>query len=168
MIEGMMDESMMSNMGGGSGGRGPGNQGGPNRGQRGGGGGGRGGGQGGGNQRGPGGQSGGGMQNRSQDDRLMERISSINGPTHELPPIDLTEKKFNGRNRLYVGNLTSDVSEEEIQQMFGQYGETHEIFINKEKNFAFLRLVRNFYFFPSLFFLSIFIKMIINYGCFLE
>lgn len=67
---------------------------------------------------------------------------SLSGPTHELPPQDTTEKKFSGRNRLYVGNLTNDVTEEELIQMFSSYGEVSEVFINKEKNFAFLRIVR--------------------------
>ncbi|XP_043513106.1 hrp65 protein-like isoform X1 [Frieseomelitta varia] len=80
------------------------------------------------------------MANRSQDDRLMERIMAISGPTHDLPPQETTEKKFSGRNRLYIGNLTNDVTDEEIQQMFQQYGEISELFVNKEKNFAFLRM----------------------------
>ncbi|KAH0545864.1 Hrp65 protein, partial [Cotesia glomerata] len=73
-------------------------------------------------------------------DRLMERIMSLNGPTHDLPPQDTAEKKFSGRNRLYVGNLTNDISEEEIKNMFSPYGEISELFVNKEKNFAFLRM----------------------------
>jgi len=71
----------------------------------------------------------------------MERVMSISGPTHELPPQDTTEKKFSGRNRLYVGNLTNDVTEEEIQTLFQKYGEISELFVNKEKSFAFLRMV---------------------------
>lgn len=71
----------------------------------------------------------------------MERIMNLSGPTHELPPQDSTEKKFSGRSRLYVGNLTSDVTEEEITEMFSPFGEVAEFFINKEKNFAFLKLV---------------------------
>lgn len=66
---------------------------------------------------------------------------SLNGPTHDLPPQDTAEKKFSGRNRLYVGNLTNDISEEEIKNMFSPYGEISELFVNKEKNFAFLRMV---------------------------
>lgn len=77
----------------------------------------------------------------------MERIMAISGPTHELPSQETTEKKFSGRNRLYIGNLTNDVTEEEIQQMFQQYGEISELFVNKEKNFAFLRMVNLIYFF---------------------
>ncbi|EZA57672.1 Hrp65 protein [Ooceraea biroi] len=80
------------------------------------------------------------MANRSQDDRLMERVMGISGPTHELPPQETTEKKFSGRNRLYIGNLTNDVTEEEIQNMFQKYGEVSELFVNKEKSFAFLRM----------------------------
>lgn len=71
----------------------------------------------------------------------MERVMAISGPTHELPPQDITEKKFSGRNRLYVGNLTNDVSEEEIQTLFQKFGEISELFVNKEKSFAFLRMV---------------------------
>jgi RNA recognition motif-containing protein len=37
--------------------------------------------------------------------------------------------------------LTSDVTEDEITQLFQPYGETAELFVNKEKNFAFIRLV---------------------------
>ncbi|XP_020711353.2 hrp65 protein-like isoform X2 [Athalia rosae] len=82
----------------------------------------------------------GGMGGRSQDDRLMERILNLTGPTHELPSQDTTEKKFSGRNRLYIGNLTNDVTEEELQTMFRAYGEVSEMFVNNEKNFAFLRM----------------------------
>ncbi|KAJ8678646.1 hypothetical protein QAD02_014433 [Eretmocerus hayati] len=122
MIEGLMDDSLLGGRLGPPGGQ---------RGGRGRGGGGRGGG---------GGHDRSMMQGRSQDDRLMERVMSMSGPTYELPPVDLTEKKFAGRNRLYVGNLTSDVTEEEIQQLFSPYGEISELFMNKEKNFAFLRM----------------------------
>jgi splicing factor, proline- and glutamine-rich len=48
--------------------------------------------------------------------------------------------KFSGRNRLYVGNLTSDVKEEELKELFSPYGEISETFINTEKNFAFLKV----------------------------
>ncbi|KAK0162149.1 hypothetical protein PV327_008511 [Microctonus hyperodae] len=136
MIENM-DTNMQENMIGGSmGSSGP-----PGSGRGGmrGGGGGRGGSRGGG---GGGGGGGGdrGMGNRSQDDRLMERVMSLAGPTHELPPQDTAEKKFCGRNRLYVGNLTNDITEEEIQSLFSPFGQVSELFVNKEKNFAFLRM----------------------------
>lgn len=141
MIEAEMGNNENNKMGGGfhGGGRGGG--------MRGGRGGGRGGPGGpGGNRGGPGGGGGGGNggggdgMNRSQDDRLMERIMSIGGPTHELPPQDTSEKKFNGRNRLYIGSLPNDVTDEEIQTLFTPFGEISELFLNKEKNFAFVRM----------------------------
>lgn len=77
---------------------------------------------------------------RSLDDRIQERLNSISGPAYELPTVDTSEKKFSGRNRLYIGNLSADVNEEEITEMFKQFGESSELFINKEKNFGFIRL----------------------------
>jgi proline- and glutamine-rich splicing factor len=62
------------------------------------------------------------------------------GPTHDLPELHCEEVKFSGRNRLYIGNLTSDVSEDELKDMFSPYGEISESFINAEKNFAFLKV----------------------------
>lgn len=59
---------------------------------------------------------------------------------HDLPELMNEEFKFSGRNRLYIGNLTSDVTEEELKEMFKPYGEISEAFINSEKNFAFLKL----------------------------
>lgn len=63
------------------------------------------------------------------------------GPLVDLPPIDQTETKFNGRSRLYIGNLSNDVTEEEILNMFSQFGEAAELFVNKEKNFGFIKMV---------------------------
>ena len=75
-----------------------------------------------------------------QEDRFNDKLSSLAGPTHDLPPLDLSEKKFSGKNRLYIGNLTNDVTEEEITNLFSKYGESAELFVNKEKNFAFIRM----------------------------
>ncbi|XP_054088250.1 protein no-on-transient A isoform X3 [Zeugodacus cucurbitae] len=127
--------------GGGGGGGGPiGNQGGP------------GGNQGGqnrdrsrGGRGGPGGDGrgnqGNGPYNRSDEFFIGQRLRAIGGPTHELPPVEATEEpKFSGRNRLYVGNLTNDISENELREMFKPFGEIGEIFCNAEKNFTFLKL----------------------------
>lgn len=77
---------------------------------------------------------------RGQEERFNEKLASLAGPTHDLPPLDVSEKKFSGRNRLYIGNLTSDVTEEEISNLFQKFGETAELFVNGEKNFAFIRM----------------------------
>ncbi|KAF5269656.1 hypothetical protein FQR65_LT05996 [Abscondita terminalis] len=98
-----------------------------------------------GGHQGGGGGGGGGMGNpgpqmRNPDDRLNDRVNQISGPTYDLPPLDSTEKKFSGRSRLYIGNIAADVTEDEINDLFKSYGETSELFMNKEKNFGFIRL----------------------------
>ena len=97
---------------------------------------GRGGGGGGRGFHGGGGEGGGG----GRRDFVMEKLQNIQGPTHELPPLDMTEKKFSGRARLYVGNLSPDTTEEQLKELVSQHGEVGEMFFNNEKHFAFLRL----------------------------
>lgn len=71
---------------------------------------------------------------------VNQKLKNLCGPTHDLPMFDAEELKFSGRNRLYIGNLTNDVTEDELKEMFKPYGEISEAFINKEKNFAFLKI----------------------------
>uniref|UniRef100_A0AAR5PVJ7 RRM domain-containing protein n=1 Tax=Dendroctonus ponderosae TaxID=77166 RepID=A0AAR5PVJ7_DENPD len=94
----------------------------------------------GGNQEEQSGEGEGGFRPRGPIDKVAERINSFQGPTFDLPPIDMSEKKFNGRNRLYVGNIGGEVTEEDLTEMFKSYGETAEIFLNKDKNFGFIKL----------------------------
>ncbi|XP_030379848.1 protein no-on-transient A isoform X2 [Scaptodrosophila lebanonensis] len=87
------------------------------------------------------GGGGGNNANRSDDFFIAQRLRNISGPTHELAPVETTqETKFSGRNRLYVGNLTNDISDEELRELFKPYGEIGEIFSNLEKNFTFLKV----------------------------
>lgn len=90
----------------------------------------------GGMQRGEGGPGG-----RSMDDRIMEKLSQMVGPTFDLPPLDATEKKFSGRSRLYLGNLANEINDEDLTELFKPFGETAELFLNKEKNFGFIKMV---------------------------
>lgn len=75
-----------------------------------------------------------------QDFMVNQKLKNLSGPTHDLPELQCEEIKFSGRNRLYIGNLTSDVTEEELKELFSPYGEISEAFINAEKNFAFLKV----------------------------
>lgn len=74
-------------------------------------------------------------------DKIVEKLANMNGPTFDLPPLDTAEKKFSGRTRLYIGNIVPDTDENELREFFSQYGETSEYFMNKDKNFAFVRFV---------------------------
>ena len=51
------------------------------------------------------------------------------------------EKKFTGRCRLFVGNLTPDVTEDVFKKMFLTYGEVSEVYVNSSRGFGFIRLV---------------------------
>lgn len=73
-------------------------------------------------------------------DHVGRRLAEIGGPTHELPPVDTSEKQFSGRNRLYVGNLPPSITEDEVKELLKKFGEVSESFLNNEKHFAFLRL----------------------------
>ncbi|XP_017011711.2 protein no-on-transient A [Drosophila takahashii] len=76
-----------------------------------------------------------------EDFFIGQRLRSIAGPTIELEPVEVpTETKFSGRNRLYVGNLTGDITDDELREMFKPYGEISEIFSNLDKNFTFLKV----------------------------
>lgn len=74
-------------------------------------------------------------------DRLTDKLMSISGPTIDLPPAVNVEKKFAGRARLYIGNVTNDLTDEDLSGLFSAYGETNELFVNRDKNFAFIRMV---------------------------
>lgn len=51
-----------------------------------------------------------------------------------------TEKKFTGRCRLFVGNLTPDITEEEFKKLFEPHGEFSEVYVNNSRGFGFIRL----------------------------
>ncbi len=50
-------------------------------------------------------------------------------------------KKFSNKARLFIANLPRDTREEELKELFSPYGEVQEVFVQKEKNFAFCRMV---------------------------
>ncbi|XP_066915220.1 non-POU domain-containing octamer-binding protein-like [Clytia hemisphaerica] len=50
------------------------------------------------------------------------------------------EKKFSNKCRLFVANLNTNMTEDEVKGLFTPFGELSEIFFNKEKGFGFVRL----------------------------
>ena len=58
----------------------------------------------------------------------------------DLPPMETAEKKFSGRARIYIGNFSNDMTEQELKDLASQHGEVGEMFFNREKNFAFVRM----------------------------
>ncbi|KAL7741067.1 hypothetical protein ACLKA6_013499 [Drosophila palustris] len=83
-----------------------------------------------------------GHSQRNEEFFIGQKLRQISGSTTELDlSNEFEEFKFSGRNRLYVGNLTSELAnEEQMRKMFKPYGELGDIFINNEKNFAFVKV----------------------------
>ncbi|XP_029458360.1 paraspeckle component 1 isoform X2 [Rhinatrema bivittatum] len=50
------------------------------------------------------------------------------------------EKTYTQRCRLFVGNLPTDITEENFKKLFEKYGEPSEVFINRDRGFGFIRL----------------------------
>ena len=46
-----------------------------------------------------------------------------------------------GRCRLFIGNVPSDLTQEEFQLLFDKYGELVEYFVNPSRGFGFIKLV---------------------------
>lgn len=73
------------------------------------------------------------------------------GPEHDGESMEMTldlksfrrpgEKTFTQRCRLFVGNLPTDITEEDFKKLFSKYGEANEVFINRDRGFGFIRLV---------------------------
>jgi len=77
---------------------------------------------------------------RGNFDRVLDKLRNIEGPQVDLPALDMTERKFSGRARIYIGNFTTEMSEEALKTMVSAEGEVGEMFFNREKNFAFVRM----------------------------
>ncbi|KAJ8003871.1 hypothetical protein DPEC_G00152900, partial [Dallia pectoralis] len=50
------------------------------------------------------------------------------------------EKTFTQRCRLFIGNLPTDLTEDDFKKLFSKYGEANEVFINRDRGFGFIRL----------------------------
>lgn len=72
-----------------------------------------------------------------------ETISQQLNTTFESTLIQNNEKKTTqgGRCRLFIGNVPSDITQEEFLNLFGKYGELVEYFVNPSRSFGFIKLV---------------------------
>lgn len=87
--------------------------------------------------------------NRNQNDNqwgrkdaVKEKLELMSGPTTNLVSKEgVSAKKFTGRCRLFVGNLPTNITEEEFRKLFQQFGEIAEVFLQKQKGYGFVKLV---------------------------
>lgn len=78
--------------------------------------------------------------NHELDQTAVSRPVQIGGDTNVLSTHTQT-KKFTNKARLFFGNLPRDFSEDELKKLLAAHGEVQEIYHNKDKNFAFARMV---------------------------
>lgn len=85
----------------------------------------------GGPQGGPGGQ---------QQQQQQQGPYGQGGPGQGMPPPPAQPVKRSGaRCRLFVGNLGTNMTDEEFRRMFGAYGELVEVFLHAQKGFGFIK-----------------------------
>uniref|UniRef100_A0A1A7YXK4 Secretory carrier-associated membrane protein n=1 Tax=Iconisemion striatum TaxID=60296 RepID=A0A1A7YXK4_9TELE len=82
-----------------------------------------------------------GANGNGQEPELYEQTNPNAALTLDLQSFRKPgEKTFTQRSRLFVGNLPTGVTEEELEKLFAKYGKASEVFVNKERGFGFIRL----------------------------
>ncbi|XP_076444637.1 uncharacterized protein LOC143282765 isoform X2 [Babylonia areolata] len=77
---------------------------------------------------------------RNKHDRDHHKHDGNDDPPHSTEQKTTEEKKFTGRCRLFVGNLTSDITEDDFKKLFSAYGEVSEVYVNAGRGFGFIRM----------------------------
>lgn len=67
---------------------------------------------------------------------------SIHSEGGDDVPVVVKEKKFTNRARLFIGNLSRSVTEDDLMKLFEPFGEVTQPFIEKERSYGFIRMVR--------------------------
>ncbi|GAU98015.1 hypothetical protein RvY_09219 [Ramazzottius varieornatus] len=78
-------------------------------------------------------------QNNSNSPRSPEKNSG-NAVGNNKNDQDDQGKKFTTQSRLFVGNLTPDTTEDDLVKMFTTYTVAPDVFLDKQKMYAFVRL----------------------------
>ncbi|GBN12706.1 hypothetical protein AVEN_38603-1 [Araneus ventricosus] len=86
-------------------------------------------------------------QNENQwgrKDAVKEKLEIMSGPTTNLVSKEgVSAKKFTGRCRLFVGNLPTNISDDDFRKLFEPFGEVAEVYLNKPKGYGFVKLTWN-------------------------
>ena len=77
---------------------------------------------------------------KAHSSKVDTDLLALAGPTHDLDPLEFGEKPYSSRARLYIGNLPPNATEEGVKDMLKPFGKFKEIYVNKDKRFAFVRM----------------------------
>lgn len=77
-------------------------------------------------------------RSRSTTDLITESINSSS-----ISQASATEKRTTqgGRCRLFIGNIPTDLTQDDFRSLFSKYGELAECFANPSRGFGFVKLV---------------------------
>jgi len=81
-------------------------------------------------------------ENHSATATTADVVAGGDGRVPGATPEGRREKKLSNKARLFVGNLPRDFSSDELKKLFEEYGEVQEVFLQREKNYGFVRMVR--------------------------
>lgn len=76
---------------------------------------------------------------RSEFEVINEKLRCIHSPLIDLKPLRY-EEKFLGRYRLYIGNISNSATKEDVESLFKAFGEVNDVFVQANKNFAFVKM----------------------------
>ncbi|KAJ8985774.1 hypothetical protein NQ317_014427 [Molorchus minor] len=76
---------------------------------------------------------------RTEFEIMNERLRNIHPPLIDIKPITYGGK-FLGRYRLYIGNISNNVTKEDLENTFKAFGEVNDVYIQPNKNFGFIRM----------------------------
>lgn len=82
-----------------------------------------------------------GNDNRNQNQNSSPSIDASSSKDAK-PEVEGEAKKFTNRARLFVGNLSNDTNDEDLRKMFEKYAPEPEVFLDRQKMFAFIKMVR--------------------------
>ena len=79
-------------------------------------------------------------KSKDQNNAKTSQANVNNNNNNNQAQTSYGEKKFTGRCRLFVGNLPSDITEKEFNELFTKFGEVGECFLNQQRSFGFVKL----------------------------
>ncbi|CAL4151039.1 unnamed protein product, partial [Meganyctiphanes norvegica] len=77
---------------------------------------------------------------QGRDFYITDKLKEISENLYDLEPRVETQRKFSNQARLWVGNIHSTTTEEELKELFNPYGEFDEFYFDKNKGFGFVRM----------------------------
>ncbi len=85
-------------------------------------------------------------QKRPRPEPTSQQQNNSFDSTTSLSQQQINDRKTTqgGRCRLFIGNVPSDLTQNEFQLLFGKYGELVEYFVNPSRGFGFIKLVCSF------------------------